>query len=67
MVPGVIGVIASVVIGGAYHCVSSSSLKLSDWGLSAFGSSSEDLGACLLSDGRLSPSNSCMLSHSTPR
>jgi hypothetical protein len=31
------------------------------------GSSSKDSGACSLSDGRLSPSNLCMLSRSTPR
>jgi hypothetical protein len=31
------------------------------------GSLSEDSGPCLLSDGRLSPSNSCMSSCSTPR
>jgi hypothetical protein len=31
------------------------------------GSSSDDSGNCLLSDGRLSPSNSWILSHWTPR
>ena len=67
MVPGVVGVIVVVSIGGAYRCVSSSSLELSDCGLGTVGSLSEESGACSLSDGRLSPSNSWMLGHSTPR
>jgi hypothetical protein len=67
MAPGVVGVVVVVSIGGAYRCVSSSSLELSDWDLGPVGSSSEDLGTCLSSDGRLSPSNSCILSRVTPR
>jgi hypothetical protein len=37
------------------------SLESSDCGLGAVGSSSDELGICLLSDGRLSPSNLWML------
>jgi hypothetical protein len=44
VVPGVVGGIVVVLIGGAYHCMSSSLLELSDWGLGLVGSSSEDLG-----------------------
>jgi hypothetical protein len=44
VVPGVVGVVVVVSTGGAYLCVSSSSLELSDWGLGTVGSSSEDLG-----------------------
>jgi hypothetical protein len=47
--------------------VGSSSLELSDSGLGLVGSLSEDSGIGSLSDGRLSPSNSCMSSRSTPR
>jgi hypothetical protein len=65
--PGVVGVIVVVAIRGAYRCVSSSSLELSDWGPGMLGSSSKDLESCSLSDGRLSPSNSCISSRSTPR
>ena len=52
------------------RCVGSSSLESlesSDLGLGALGSSSDDSGMGLLSEGRLSPSNSWMLSLSTPR
>jgi hypothetical protein len=47
--------------------VGSSSVELSDSGLGAVGSSSEDSGRGSSSDGRLSPSNSWMLGRSTPR
>jgi hypothetical protein len=50
VVSGVVGVGIVASVGGAYHWVSSSSLELSDWGLGAVGSSSEELGACSLSD-----------------
>jgi hypothetical protein len=42
-------------------------LDSSDCGLGAAGSLSDKLGTRSLSDGRLSPSNSWMSSHSTPR
>jgi hypothetical protein len=58
--PGVVGVVIIVSAGGAYCYVSSSSLELSDWGLSVVGSSSEDLGTCSSSDRRLSLLNLCM-------
>jgi hypothetical protein len=45
----------------------SSSLESSKCGRGAAGSSSEDLGTCSLSKGRLSPSNLCMLGRATPR
>ena len=67
MAPGVVGVVIAVLAGGAYHCVSSSSLELSDSGRSTVGSSSDNSGTCSLSDGRLSPLNLCMLSCMTPR
>jgi hypothetical protein len=43
------------------------SLKSSDCGLNAVGSSSDDSGTCSLSDGRLSPSNLWMSGHSILR
>jgi hypothetical protein len=43
------------------------SLDSSDCGRGAVGSSSEDLGTCLLSEGRLSLSNSCMSGCAIPR
>jgi len=54
----------------AYHCVGSpslESLESSDFGLGAFGSSSDDSGMGSLSYGRLSPSNSWISSRSIPR
>jgi hypothetical protein len=50
-----------------YRCVGSSSLESSNSGLGAAGSLSDDSGACSLSDGRLSPSNWWISSHSIPR
>jgi hypothetical protein len=55
-------------LAGVYRCVGSSlSLESSDCGLGAAGSSSDDLGTCSLSDGRLSLSNSWILSRLIPR
>jgi hypothetical protein len=60
-VPDVVGSIVVCSIGDVRHCVGSSSLDSSNSGLGAAGSSSEDSGIRLLSEGRLSPSNSCIL------
>ena len=67
MAPDVVGVVFVVSVEGVYHCVSSSLLELSDWGLGVVGSLSEELGVCSLSDGRLSLLNSWMSGHSILR
>jgi hypothetical protein len=59
----VLGVAGSIAcsIGDVSHCVGSSSLGSSDAGCGAVGSSSDDSPTASFSEGRLSPSKSCIL------
>jgi hypothetical protein len=65
--PDAVSSIVGCSIEDVNHCVGSSSLDFSDGGHGANGSLSNDSVICLLSKGRLSPSNSCMSAHVTPR
>jgi hypothetical protein len=58
--PDVVGNVVVLSVGNGWRCVGSSMLESSDCGRGAAGSSSEDLRIRSLSEGRLSPSNSCM-------
>jgi hypothetical protein len=67
MVLNVAGGVVICSVKDVRHCVGSSSLDSSDAGHSAGGSSSDDSAIHLFSEGRLSPSNSCMSGRATPR
>jgi hypothetical protein len=59
--PGVAGSVIVRSVGDAWHCVGLSLLESSNCGQGAASSLSEDSGICSLSEGRLSPLNSCIL------
>jgi hypothetical protein len=67
VVPGVARSVIVCSIGDVNHCVSSSSLASSDAGRSAAGSSSDNSSTASFSEGRLSPSKSCISVHIIPR
>jgi hypothetical protein len=60
-------IVVGCSVGDVRHCIGSSSLDSSKVRCGAGGSSSDDSAACSFSEGRLSPSNSCMSALVTPR